>query len=89
MGRAIPLVLKVRVQLLNPPQKPISTLPQALAARDVPIPPHIDIYLLDKEIAASDMTALDAVIEASEEKVGRACVLPAAARGLSQLGAAC
>lgn len=32
---------------------------KALAARDVPIPPHIDIYYMDKEIAASDMTALE------------------------------
>lgn len=36
-----------------------STLLKALAERDVPIPPHIDIYLLDREIAASDMTALE------------------------------
>ncbi len=42
---------------------------KALAARDVPIPPHIDVYLLDKEIEASDMTALEAVMAVDEEKV--------------------
>lgn len=31
---------------------------QALANREVPIPEHIDMYLLDKEIAASDKPAL-------------------------------
>lgn len=35
-----------------------SCMLQALAAREVPIPEHIDMYLLDKEIKASDMTAL-------------------------------
>lgn len=36
-----------------------SCLLKALAAREVPIPEHIDMYLLEKEIPASDMTALE------------------------------
>jgi ATP-binding cassette subfamily F protein 2 len=35
-----------------------SVLPQALANREVPIPEHIDMYLLDKEMPASDKIAL-------------------------------
>jgi ATP-binding cassette subfamily F protein 2 len=35
-----------------------SSLLKALAAREVPIPEHVDLYLLDREIAASDTTAL-------------------------------
>ena len=36
-----------------------STLLKALGNREVPIPEHIDIYFLDREIPASDMTALE------------------------------
>jgi ATP-binding cassette subfamily F protein 2 len=35
-----------------------STMLKALAAREVPIPEHIDMYLLDREMPASDKTAL-------------------------------
>eukprot|EP00878_Enallax_costatus_P039294 GHUV01044883.1.p1 GENE.GHUV01044883.1~~GHUV01044883.1.p1 ORF type:complete len:180 (-),score=51.83 GHUV01044883.1:132-671(-) len=35
-----------------------SCMLQALANREVPIPEHIDMYLLDKEMPASDKTAL-------------------------------
>lgn len=45
-----------------------STLLQALGARDVPIPNHIDIFLLDREMAASDQTALEAVMSVDEER---------------------
>ena len=40
-----------------------------MVERDIPIPKHIDMYLLDKEIAASDLTALEAVATVDEEKV--------------------
>lgn len=40
-----------------------STLLQAIANREVPIPEHIDIFLLSREIAASDKTALQAVLD--------------------------
>ena len=36
-----------------------STLLKALGNREVPIPEHIDVYFLDREIPASDMTALE------------------------------
>lgn len=35
-----------------------STMLKALAAREVPIPEHIDMYLLDREMPASDKTSL-------------------------------
>jgi hypothetical protein len=41
---------------------------KALAAREVAIPDHINMYLLDREIAATDMTALQAVMEVDQEK---------------------
>jgi ATP-binding cassette, subfamily F, member 2 len=40
-----------------------STFLKCLAAREVPIPKHIDILLVDREQRASDMTALECVIE--------------------------
>lgn len=40
-----------------------TTLMNCLAQREVPIPDHMDIFHLDKEVEASDMTALQAVIE--------------------------
>lgn len=41
-----------------------STMLKSLAAREVPIPEHVDMYLLDREMPASDKTAL---------QVSRAC----------------
>eukprot|EP01023_Acetabularia_acetabulum_P041966 TRINITY_DN4114_c0_g2_i5.p1 TRINITY_DN4114_c0_g2~~TRINITY_DN4114_c0_g2_i5.p1 ORF type:complete len:647 (+),score=113.56 TRINITY_DN4114_c0_g2_i5:94-1941(+) len=46
-----------------------STLLKAIAARDIPIPEHIDIYFLDRECAASDKTALEVVKSVDAEKV--------------------
>ena len=47
-----------------------SCLLKAIAAREVPVPDHVDIYMVDREIAGSDMTALEAVMSVDEEKVG-------------------
>lgn len=57
-----------RYGLLGPNGCGKSTLLQALGARDVPIPEHIDIFLLDREMAPSDMTALEAVMSVDEER---------------------
>ena len=46
-----------------------STLLEALASREVPIPDHIDIYHLSEEIAASDKTPLQCVMEVESERV--------------------
>lgn len=44
-----------------------STIMKAIAARAIPIPDSLDIYFLDHEYPASDITALDAVMESNDE----------------------
>ncbi|KAK9691166.1 hypothetical protein RND81_09G180400 [Saponaria officinalis] len=46
-----------------------STLLTAIGLRELPIPEHMDIYHLTREIEASDMSALDAVICCDEERM--------------------
>ena len=41
----------------------------ALGNREVPIPDHIDIFHLTREMAASDKTALECVLEVDEERL--------------------
>lgn len=46
-----------------------STLLAVCGNREVPIPDHIDIYHLTREIPASDKTALECVMEVDEERI--------------------
>lgn len=46
-----------------------STLLTAIGLREVPIPEHMDIYHLTKEIDATDLTALEAVKNVDEERL--------------------
>ncbi|GLT80770.1 hypothetical protein SLA2020_521930 [Shorea laevis] len=46
-----------------------STLLTAIGLRELPIPEHMDIYHLTREIGASDMSALEAVISCDEERL--------------------
>jgi len=46
-----------------------STFLKCLAAREIPIPNHFDIYLLSHEAPPSEMTALEYVIEAAKEEM--------------------
>lgn len=46
-----------------------SSLLAALGRREVPIPEHIDIFHLTREMPASDKTALQCVMEVDEERV--------------------
>ncbi|KAL9296789.1 hypothetical protein ACSQ67_022685 [Phaseolus vulgaris] len=46
-----------------------STLLTAIGHRELPIPDHMDIYHLTREIEASDMSALEAVISCDEERL--------------------
>ncbi|CAM9825414.1 unnamed protein product [Chrysoparadoxa australica] len=48
-----------------------STFLQSLAAREVPIPEHIDIYLLEKEAPPTDLSALEWVVKAAKDEVER------------------
>ncbi|KAL4423989.1 hypothetical protein ABPG75_001290 [Micractinium tetrahymenae] len=57
-----------RYGLIGPNGCGKSCLLKALGARDLPIPDHIDVFLLDREIPASDMTALEAVMSVDTER---------------------
>lgn len=46
-----------------------STLLAVLGNREVPIPDHIDIFHLSREMPASDKTALQCVMEVDEERI--------------------
>ncbi|KAI8613167.1 P-loop containing nucleoside triphosphate hydrolase protein, partial [Chytriomyces sp. MP71] len=58
-----------RYGLIGPNGCGKSTFLKCLAAREVPIPDHIDIYLLNKEADPSEQTALAAVIEYAEKEI--------------------
>ena len=46
-----------------------STLLSALGNREVPVPEHIDIYHLTREMPASEKTALQCVMEVDQERM--------------------
>ncbi|KAL2536299.1 ABC transporter F family member 1 [Forsythia ovata] len=46
-----------------------STLLAAIGCRELPIPEHMDIFHLTREIEASDMSSLEAVINCDEERL--------------------
>ncbi|KAB5540645.1 hypothetical protein DKX38_013619 [Salix brachista] len=46
-----------------------STLLAAIGCRELPIPEHMDIHHLSREIEASDMSSLEAVISCDEERL--------------------
>ncbi|KAF9312785.1 ABC transporter ATP-binding protein arb1 [Podila horticola] len=48
-----------------------STFLECLANREVPIPEHIDIYLLQEEAAPSDFNAIEAVVTEAKHEVER------------------
>ncbi|KAI8904386.1 P-loop containing nucleoside triphosphate hydrolase protein [Gorgonomyces haynaldii] len=60
-----------RYGLIGPNGSGKSTFLQSLAAREAPIPEHIDIYLLNSEYPPTEMTALQAVIDDAEREVKR------------------
>jgi ATP-binding cassette, subfamily F, member 2 len=52
-----------------------SSFLQSLAAREVPIPDHIDTYLLREEAQPSELSALEYVIDSAKKEVARLEVL--------------
>ena len=58
-----------RYGLLGPNGCGKSTLLKALGNRLIEMPDHIDVYLVDREIDASDISAIDAVMNADQAKL--------------------
>ncbi|KAJ7054360.1 P-loop containing nucleoside triphosphate hydrolase protein [Mycena amicta] len=48
-----------------------STFLQSIAARDIDIPPHIDIYLVSGEAEPSDVNAIDFIVASAKAKVAK------------------
>jgi ATP-binding cassette subfamily F protein 2 len=48
-----------------------STFLQSIAEQDIPLPPHIDIYLVRGEADPSDVNALDFIVASAKAKVAR------------------
>lgn len=46
-----------------------TSLMQAMSMREMPIPEHIDMFLVSREMAAIDMPALKAVVNVDKEKI--------------------
>lgn len=65
-----------RYGLLGPNGSGKSTLLSVLGNREVPIPDHIDIFQLTREMPASDKTALQCVMEVDEERVRYEYLIP-------------
>jgi len=63
--------------MIKPPVKTIfslletgkTTLLAALAQKELPIPDHIDTFLLRREMPPSDKTALECVMEVDSERI--------------------
>lgn len=48
-----------------------TNLLECLAAREVPIPPHVDIYLLNEEAPPSELNSIQYVVKAAQDEVKR------------------
>lgn len=68
---SIELTMGRRYGLLGSNGSGKSTFLQALAAREVPIPEHIDIFLLNEEYAKTEKSAIDAVIDEAKRETAR------------------
>jgi ATPase subunit of ABC transporter with duplicated ATPase domains len=60
-----------RYGLIGPNGSGKSTFLRAIGRRDVPIPSHIDIHLLDGEVEASDLTPIQCVMALREREVAQ------------------
>lgn len=64
MSVFLPLILRYLLYLQ-------STLLSSIAERDIPIPEHIDIYLVSGEAEPSDTNAIDYIVNSAKAKVAR------------------
>ncbi|PWN94194.1 putative iron inhibited ABC transporter 2 [Acaromyces ingoldii] len=70
-GASVVLNYGQRYGLLGENGSGKTTFLEALANRDVEIPEHVDIYLVQGEAPPSDVNALDFIIKSAKEKVAR------------------
>ncbi|KAI0337044.1 P-loop containing nucleoside triphosphate hydrolase protein [Trametopsis cervina] len=70
-GAEISLNYGQRYGLLGENGSGKSTLLQSIAERDIPIPEHIDIYIVSGEAEPSDVNAVDFIVKSAKEKVAR------------------
>ncbi|KAH9077212.1 P-loop containing nucleoside triphosphate hydrolase protein [Lactarius deliciosus] len=70
-GAEIALNYGQRYGLLGDNGSGKSTFLQSIAAQDIPVPPHIDIYLVRGEADPSDVNALDFIVASARAKVAR------------------
>ncbi|KAH8999145.1 P-loop containing nucleoside triphosphate hydrolase protein [Lactarius akahatsu] len=70
-GAEIALNYGQRYGLLGDNGSGKSTFLQSIAAQDIPLPPHIDIYLVRGEAEPSDVNALDFIVASARAKVAR------------------
>ncbi|KAI9466981.1 P-loop containing nucleoside triphosphate hydrolase protein [Lactarius psammicola] len=70
-GAEIALNYGQRYGLLGDNGSGKSTFLQSIAAQDIPLPPHIDIYLVRGEAEPSEVNALDFIVASARAKVAR------------------
>ncbi|KAI0733694.1 P-loop containing nucleoside triphosphate hydrolase protein [Irpex lacteus] len=70
-GAEISLNYGQRYGLLGENGSGKSTLLSSIAERDIPIPEHIDIYLVSGEAEPSDTNAIDYIVNSAKAKVAR------------------
>ncbi|KAH9999843.1 P-loop containing nucleoside triphosphate hydrolase protein [Russula vinacea] len=70
-GAEIALNYGQRYGLLGDNGSGKSTFLQSIAEQDIPLPPHIDIYLVRGEADPSDVNALDFIVASAKAKVAK------------------
>ncbi|KAJ7484606.1 P-loop containing nucleoside triphosphate hydrolase protein [Mycena latifolia] len=70
-GAEIALNYGQRYGLLGENGSGKSTFLQSIAARDIEIPPHIDIYLVSGEAEPSEVNAVDFIVASARQKVAK------------------
>lgn len=60
-----------RYGLVGPNGHGKTTLLRHLASRAFPLPPHIDILVCEQEVTASDLSAVDTLLEADVKRTGK------------------